>query len=90
MMASTQGAYVAHWWENPDFRVEGKLEERALKGLKEGYRCHPSLRAYANQLRNAVAFLMTPQDENQLSYPEHVEILKSSVRDILPDVRLET
>ncbi|KAN0077789.1 hypothetical protein V8E54_006093 [Elaphomyces granulatus] len=46
IVVSSQGAYLAHWWEDPGFNNTRRLRARALKGLKEGLRFHPSLAAH--------------------------------------------
>jgi hypothetical protein len=90
IVVSSQGAYLAHWWESTDFGNTRRLRARALKGLKEGLRFHPSLAAYASQLRGAAAFLMTPATSNNLMYPNEVELIRATVSDIIPDVTFQT
>jgi hypothetical protein len=91
MIVSSQGAYVAHWWEDPDFSDSDReqLKERALRALQKGTQYHPSLVQYADQLRAAAAFLVTPQFTSKARprYPEHVKLIETAVKDILPDVQ---
>ncbi|KAN0081827.1 hypothetical protein V8E54_003125 [Elaphomyces granulatus] len=94
MIVSSRGAYVAHWWENPSFRSERELKARALNGLRVGTRQHPNLVQYASQLKDAVAFLMTPQKEigkrkkgTKLLYPNRIEAIETAVKEILENNR---
>lgn len=91
---SRRGAYVAHWWEHPDFDNGNRLRAGALKGLKEGLQFHPSLVRYANELRGASAFLMIPATGDAANpipiYPAEVDLIKKTVHDILHDVTVHT
>jgi hypothetical protein len=87
-----QGVYVTHWWEDLSFSSDQAFEARTLSALREGTEFHPSLEEHASQLKDAVAFLMTPRENNtvELVYPEQMDVIKTNVKELLPDVRFET
>jgi hypothetical protein len=90
-VVSSQGAYVAHWFEDPSFGSTRSFETRIIKGLKEGAPSHPSLSGHAGDLKNAVAFLVTPMERNEeLRYRQKVNNIRAIIQDILPDVTFAT